>query len=507
MPPPHNRTASALAARAAGHPRQRPIPAMPPVDPESPVGVAASSTSWRPLSLLVGLAFFMEQLDSTIIAPAIPDIAMAFGVAPLSLNLTMTVYLLCAVVFIPTGGHLAARWGTRTVFRAAIWLFVASSVLCALAPDLTTLAVARALQGVGAALMVPVGRMAIVHSAPRGQLVLALAWMITPAMLGPLLGPPLGGLITTWWSWHGIFLINVPIGLAGLWAAERWMPQIRQPAEARFDLLAWTLLALILALVIGALEAVRHVRDTAGLAWAAVIGTAACAGLVLAYRHRSRRAVPLLAFDLLRVTTFRTSFWAGALVRVGYGALPFLLPLMLQVALGFSALQSGLALLASGAVAFVTKTQTAGMLRRWGFRRVLLINGVLCAAGLAACATFQASWGLVAIALVASVAGFFRSIQFNALAAIAYSGLRPQQVAPATTLNTMGQQLGVTLGISLSALVVDLAAQWGGRAQPAAIDFAGAFGLVALTALAALPHYLRLPAHAGADLSGHRAPV
>lgn len=476
-------------------------------EPAAPAGTAAAAAAaWRPLALLVGLAFFMEQLDATIIAPAIPDIALDLGVAPLSLNLTMTVYLLCTVAFIPTGGHLAARWGTRTVFQAAIGLFAASSVLCALAPDLVTLALARALQGVGAALMVPVGRMAIVHSTPRAQLVLALAWMITPAMLGPLMGPPLGGLITTWWSWHGIFLINVPIGLVGLWAAARWMPQIRQPAPARFDSLAWVLLALILVLVVGALEAVRHVRDAAALPWAWGLAAFALAVLLAGYRWRSRQAaVPLLAFDLLRVTTFRTSFWAGALVRVGYGALPFLLPLMLQVALGFTALQSGLALLASGAVAFVTKTQTAGMLRRWGFRRVLLVNGVLCAVGLAACAAFQASWGLVAIALVTSVAGFFRSIQFNALAAIAYSGLHPQQVAPATTLNTMGQQLGVTLGIALSALAVDLAAQAGGRLQPAAADFAWAFGLVALVALAALPYYLRLPPHAGADLSGHRA--
>lgn len=479
---------------------------MPPKLPASPSSPASAAAPWRPLSLLVGLAFFMEQLDSTIIAPAIPDIALALGVGPLTLNLTMTVYLLCAVAFIPTGGHLAARWGTRTVFRAAIWLFVGASVLCALAPDLATLTVARALQGMGAALMVPVGRMAIVHSTPRGQLVLALAWMITPAMLGPLLGPPLGGLITTWWSWHGIFLINVPIGLLGLWAAGRWMPQIRQPAEARFDLVAWALLGLVLALVIGALEAVRHVRDVADLPLAVGAAALVLAALVGAYRWRSRHAaVPFLAFELLRVSTFRTSFWAGALVRVGYGALPFLLPLMLQVGLGFTAVQSGLALLASGAVAFVTKTQTAGMLRRWGFRRVLLVNGVLCALGLAACAAFQASWGLAAIACVASVAGFFRSIQFNALAAIAYSGLAPQQVAPATTLNTMGQQLGVTLGISLSALVVDMAAQWGGRSQPAASDFAWAFGLVALVALAALPHYLRLAPQAGADLSGHRA--
>ena len=462
--------------------------------------------AFRPLSLLVGLAFFMEQLDATIIAPAIPEIAADFGVAPLSLNLTMTIYLLCSVAFIPASGHLAARWGTRAVFRGALLLFVASSVLCALSPNLVSLAAARALQGVGAALMVPVGRMAIVHATPRGELVLALAWMITPAMLGPLMGPPLGGLLTTWLSWHWIFLINVPIGLAGWWFAGRCMPQIHQAVSGRFDGGAWMLLAGILAAVIAALEWARHGSFTLAMAGLAAIWVAVLALLVWAYVRRSRRAaLPILDFALLRVQTFRTSFWAGALVRVGFGALPFLLPLMLQIGLGFSAVQSGLVLLASGAVAFVTKTQTAGMLRRWGFRRVLIVNGVLCAAGLGVCVLFEDSWGIPAIAAVVSVAGFFRSIQFNALAAIAYADLPASKVASATMLNTMGQQLAVMLGISISALVVDASARASGRVDPAAVDFALAFGLVALVALAALPQYLRLRADSGRELSGHRA--
>lgn len=480
------------------------INSAPSTNPATP----ATATSYRPLSLLVGLAFLMEQLDSTIIAPAIPDIAAAYGVSPLSLNLTMTIYLLCSVAFIPTSGHLAARWGTRTVFRGALLLFVVSSLLCALAPNLPALAAARALQGVASALMVPVGRMAIVHATPRGQLVMALAWMITPAMLGPLLGPPLGGLITTALSWHWIFLINLPIGLAGWWFAGRAMPQIRQPAGSGFDGLAWTLLAGILGGLIAALEWLRHGGvSAAALGWGVVL-VVLLAMLVLAYVGRARRAdVPLLDFALLREPTFNTSFWAGSLVRVGYGALPFLLPLMLQIGLGFTALQSGMALLASGAVAFVTKTRTAGMLRRWGFRRVLVVNGVLCALGLALCAWFHASWGLAAIAVVVSVAGFFRSIQFNALAAIAYADLPASKIAPATTLNTMAQQLAVMLGISLSALVVDVSSRAASRSVPASADFGLAFVLVALVALAALPFCLRLQADAGSELSGHRAAI
>lgn len=472
---------------------------MQPTDPPT-------STSYRPLSLLVGMAFFMEQLDSTIIAPAIPDIALQYGVTPLSLNLTMTIYLLCSVAFIPVSGFLAARWGTRPVFRGALLLFVFSSLLCAAAPNLATLAAARALQGVAAALMVPVGRMAIVHSTPRKQLVLALAWMITPAMLGPLFGPPLGGLITMAWSWHWIFLINLPIGLAGWWYAGRVMPQIRQPMASSFDGLAWLLLAALLGCVIAGLEWLRHASEGQGsLAWGAALAAAALA-LGAGYARRSRAAAaPLLEFALLRERSFNTSFWAGALVRVGYGAMPFLLPLMLQIGLGFSALQSGLALLASGAVAFITKTQTAAILRRWGFRRVLVVNGVLCAMGLGLCALFDAQWGLGAIALAVSIAGFFRSIQFNALAAIAYADLPASKIAAATTLNTMGQQLAVMLGISLATLAVDYSSRLAGRTQPVAWDFAVAFCFVTLAALAALPFYLRLRHDAGCELSGHRA--
>lgn len=465
-----------------------------------------SPVAYRPLSLLVGLAFFMEQLDATIIAPAIPDLAVAFGVTPLSLNLTMTIYLLFSVAFIPAGGHLAARWGTRMVFRGALLLFAASSLLCAMSPNLLVLATGRALQGVAAALMVPVGRMAIVHATPRRELVLALAWMVTPAMLGPLMGPPLGGIIITWTSWHWIFLINLPIGLAGWYLAGRWMPQIRESSPAPFDAIAWMLLALFLAGVIATLEWLRHGHASAPEAIFGLGFFALMALLVSGYIKRSNSAArPLLDVALLRVQTFSTSFWASALVRMGYGALPFLLPLMLQIGLNFSALDSGLILLASGAVAFVTKMQTARVLRRWGFKRVLAINGVLCALGLGVCGLFTAAWSIGAIAFVVSVAGFFRSIQFNALAAIAYADLPAAKIASATTLNTMGQQLAVMLGIAVSSLVVDFSSQWGGRVAPATSDFAVAFGVLGMLALLALPSYLRLSPTSGSDLSGHRA--
>jgi EmrB/QacA subfamily drug resistance transporter len=457
---------------------------------------------YRPLSIVVGLAFFMEQLDSTIIAPVIPELARAFGVDALSLNLTMTIYLLCSVTFIPVSGCLAGRFGTRSVFKASVTLFVLSSVLCAASTSLPVLAAARALQGASAALMVPVGRTAIVRSTARGDLVLALAWMITPAMVGPLLGPVLGGLISTYASWHWIFLINVPIGFLVWWGASRYLPQIKAETPDAFDLCEWLLLSLMLALVVASLELGRH--HAVDVPWWGVL--ALFAVLTWAYVRRVRRAArPMLDFALLRVPTFHASFWAGSLVRVGYGAVPFLLPLMLQIGLGFSAIQSGLVLLASGAVAFVTKTRTAAILRRFGFRRVLVVNGLLCAAALAACAFARFEWGLLSIAVLVSVGGFFRSIQFNALAAIAYADMPPEKIAAATSLNTMIQQLAVMFGISLSAFVVEHSARAAHRAGPAAFDFALAFLVVSLAALIAVPFCMKLRADSGSDMSGHRA--
>lgn len=477
---------------------------MPSSIPGASHGAAVRDTRFRPLSILVGSAYFMEQLDATIISPVIPDIARDFGVAPLSLNLTMTIYLLCSLVFVPLSGLVAARYGTRTVFTSAVALFTASSVMCALATSLPALAAFRGLQGVAAAMMVPVGRTAIVHTTSKAQLVEALAWFITPAMVGPMLGPPLGGLLSAYLSWHWVFLINVPVGLAGLWAARFIMPQLHHRADLRFDLREWLLATAALALLILLMERARHGAGLpllGGLALLLIL----CAGLYL--RRFRGLAAPMLDFRLLRLPTFAAGFWGGSLVRVGYGSLPFLLPLMLQLGLGYTALQSGIVLLISGSVAFFTKTQTSRVLRRWGFRTVLCYNGAACALALAGCALFALPyWGLAGITAFVSMASFFRAVQFNALTAISYSDQPREKVASATTLNTMAWQLAIMLGISLSALLVQGSANLGGRGAPAAMDFSVAFVVLALFACAAIPCCRALSAQAGAELSGHRQP-
>lgn len=465
----------------------------------------AAQADFRPLSILVGMAFFMEQLDSTIISPVIPDLARAFDVEPMQLSITMTVYLLCSLAFIPFGGPLAARFGTRTVFQWALLTFTASSLLCAGATTLWQLTAARAVQGISAALMVPVGRTTIVCSVPKGQLVQALAWMITPAMVGPMLGPPLGGIIATWLSWHWVFLINVPVGLAGYWWARTVIPQLHAESPIKVRAQEWLLITTFLLVVIFIAEGARSADRAQWLPYAA--GVLILVAITYA-RYFRRQKHPMLDFGLLQVTSFSTGFWAGALVRVGYGALPFLLPLMLQVGLGYSAMHSGMILLASGVIAFFTKTQTARLLQRWGFRRVLLCNGSICAAALLACAAFATTGSqyLALIGAIACVAGFARSVQFNALTAIAYADLPPTSVASATTLNTMGWQLAIMLGISISSWVIDVSSASGYRDLPNGQDFAMAFVALSVIAFLAIPKYLQLRPDAGAAVSGCKHP-
>ncbi|MDR2689988.1 MAG: MFS transporter [Azoarcus sp.] len=457
---------------------------------------------FRPLAMIVGGAFFMEQLDTTIIAPAIPAMALDLGVEPLRLNLALTVYLLCLVVFIPISGAVADRFGTRTVFCRAVACFIASSAICGLAQDIVILTLARAVQGASGALMVPVGRMAIVRAAGRGQLVRALAWMMTPAMLGPVLGPPLGGLIVTYGSWPWIFYINIPVGLLGVWLAARHMPQFHgDGGRGRFDLVGWMLLAVCLTLCVVALELVARHGTAASVVLSSVGGVLAALGYGL---HVRRIECPLLDFSLLDIQTFRASFINGAVVRVGYGALPFLLPLALQIGLGFSAMESGFALLMSALTVIVMKTQVAPILRRFGFRRVLLWNGLVCGVALACCALFQ---GLMTISIVLLIGGFSRSVQFNAITAIGYADIVAERVGAATSLNTTFQQLAAMLGISLSVVIIELCALADGRGVPQADDFAIALMIMGFIALAGLPWFWHLPADAGEELSGYRRSV
>jgi MFS family permease len=435
--------------------------------------------------LIVASALFMENLDSTVIATALPAIAASLGESPLRLSLAITSYLLSLAVLIPASGWVADRYGARTVLCGGILVFTAGSVLCGLADSLAGFVVARAIQGAGGAMMTPVGRLVLVRSVEKADLVRATAWLTVPALVGPVIGPPLGGFVTAYLSWRWIFWINVPVGVLGLVLVRLFIPDERARHLPPFDGRGFAVLALGLLGLVGGLETVGR----------GVVPPWATAALVAAGRPPG--------------PTFRAAVLGGAVFRVGIGAVPFLLPLMLQVGFGLDPFESGLLTFAAAAGALAMKTTAAAILRRLGFRRVLVGNALLSAAFLAAIGALRPETPQHVVLALLLAGGFFRSLQFTSVNTIAYAELPPARVARATSLAAMAQQLSLSLGAATGALALHLAAAARGVAEgapPAVPDFAASFLVAgAVAALSALA-FVRLPPDAGAEISGHRPP-
>ncbi|WP_431311017.1 MDR family MFS transporter [Methylobacterium nigriterrae] len=456
----------------------------------------------RIVPLVVATALFMENTDSTVIATALPTIARSLGEDPIALKLALTSYLVSLAIFIPISGWMADRYGARKIFRAAIGVFMLGSLACAAASGLAGFVAARFLQGLGGAMMVPVGRLVILRSVPKSELVTALAYLTIPALIGPIMGPPLGGLITTWLDWRWIFLINIPIGLIGIVLATLYIEDVREPERPPLDLAGFGLLGLGLAgLMLGLASTGRHLLPD-WLSWTCLGGGAAL--LALYFRHSRAVAYPVLRLDLLRYPTFRAAVTGGSLFRIGTGAIPFLLPLMLQIGFGLDPLQSGLITFAAAAGAMFVKTVGPRVLRAFGFRPVMVTNAVLAASFLAVNGLFTAQtphWLIVALLFVG---GCLRSLQFTCVNAIAYADIEAREMSAGTSLASVAQQISLSLGVTIGALALEGAAAWHGRSAIAADDFAPAFVTVALISGASVLAFLRLAPDAGAEVSGRR---
>jgi EmrB/QacA subfamily drug resistance transporter len=455
----------------------------------------------RLTALIVACALFMQNLDSTVIATALPTMARAFGADPLHMNVALTSYLLSLAVFIPASGWVADRYGTRNVFRAAIAIFTLGSVLCGRADSLWFLVLARVFQGMGGAMMVPVGRLVLLRSVAKSELVAAMAWLTMPALVGPVVGPPLGGLIVTYTSWRWIFDINVPIGVLGIVMVTRYVKDVREPRPDRFDSIGLVLSGVCLAASVSGLESFgRHI--IAGWVTASLLILGVGAG-VLYLRHARRHPHPLLDLNLLRLPSFGVSVLAGTLFRIGIGAIPFLLPLMLQLGFGESAAQSGMITFASSAGAIVMKPAAQVTLRRLGFRDTLVGNGILSAVVLGMMAAFRPSWPLTALYAVLLIGGFFRSLQFTAYNTLAYADIPRERMSAATSLYSTIQQLSMTLGISAGAAALEISTAWDHHPAPELTDFSVAFLAIAAVCLLAAPASLLMPRNAGQELSGN----
>ena len=453
----------------------------------------------RLIPLIVAVALFMENMDSTIIATSLPAIARDIGTNPLALKLAITSYLLSLAVFIPASGWTADRFGARTVFRAAIVVFVIGSIGCAVSSSLGDFVIARIVQGMGGAMMSPVGRLILVRSIDKRELVGAMAWLAIPALVGPLIGPPVGGFLTTYASWHWIFIINVPIGLIGFILVTRFIENVRAERHDPFDLRGMLLAGIGMAgLAFGlSILGLNFLPDWIVVALIAVGATSLIGYLV----HARRTPAPVLDLSLFRLPTFRASVCGGFVFRTGVGALPFLLPLLLQLGFNMTPFQSGLITFTAVIGAMTSKTLIAAILRRFGFRTVLVWNALVAAAFLAACGGFRPETPVAVMIAVLLFGGFFRSLQFTSINTIAYAEVDPARMSRATSLVSVVQRLALSTGVALGAMAVELTLRVKGETVITADAFPYAFLFVAALAATAALIFTALPPEAGAEMA------
>jgi EmrB/QacA subfamily drug resistance transporter len=421
------------------------------------------------IPLIVASALFMENMDSTVIATSLPAIAADIGEQPLALKLALTSYLVSLAVFIPISGWMADRYGSRTVFSAAIVTFMAGSVLCALAGTLPQFVAFRFVQGMGGAMMVPVGRLVLMRAVPKHEYVAALNYLTIPALLGPVIGPALGGAITLYVHWRWIFIINVPISVLGMFLVLRHIPNVREANNPPFDVRGFALCGVGLSVLMLGLSALGgHLLPAGVTATCIVLGTVA----LLAYaRHALHTPHPVINLQLFRLHTFRDGVLVGSLFRIGIQSTPFLLPLLLQLGFGLDPLQSGLLTCATALGAMFMKTLAITTLRRWGFRTVLVVNGTICAVSVAMFAFFTAQTPHLIIALMLLLSGCLRSLQFTALQAITLADIQTEEMSQAASVSSMLQRLAQSMGIAVAAYLLQLSSAAQGHDSIVAADF------------------------------------
>ena len=456
-------------------------------------------TRWLPF--LVAGTFFMENLDATIITAVLPQMAQSFAVAPARLSVGISAYLLALAVFIPVSGWMADRYGPRRVYCSAILIFTLASLLCGLSAGLWQFTAARLLQGLGGAMMVPVGRLVVLRSTEKKDLVGAIAILTWPGLAAPIVGPPVGALITEYLNWHWIFFINLPLGLLALGVALRL---IRGAGGGSRPLDVPGFLSSSVgfcSLMLGLELASQSPLNLPAMAAALGIGVAA---LVWSVRHMLRTAHPLIDLSVLRIPTFAVTARGGSLFRIAISTAPFLAPLMLQLGFGFSSVTTGWMLLALFAGNLAMKPGTSRIMRRYGFRGVLLGNGALVAAGFFACVLLTQGTPLALIAAVLFFGGLTRSMQYTALNTVGFADVQPAQMSGASTLFSVLQQMNTGIGIAFGAMALRLGEALTGHANaPTASDFRIAFAAVVCVCLLAIADCARLSRSAGAQVSGH----
>jgi len=459
----------------------------------------AAQRGYRTVALIIACALFMEQMDATVLATALPTMARDFHVPPTSLSSALTSYLLALAIFIPASGRMADRFGSKTVFRLAILLFLAGSLLCGQARSLPFLIASRFIQGIGGAMMIPIGRLVLLRSVAKEDMVQAMSWLIIPALVGPIIGPPLGGFIVTYLNWRWIFYLNIPIGILGVGLVTKFIGQVRGERQPRADFGGFVLSGLSLGCLLFGFEMTSRTGELERALGLIAIGLVAGA---LYIRHARRREDPILDLTLMRTPTFRLSVIGGSLTRITQGAQPFLLPLMFQLGFGMTAAASGLVTIAGAIGSLGMKWLAPWLLRRFGFRASLVVNGLIASGGYAVCALFRPAWPIAAIFAVLAACGFFMSFQFTAYNTIAYDEIPPERMSAATSFYATFQQLMLSLGICVGAGALHVGMLATDARSPRLSDFTLAFLVVTAVSALATIWNLRFAPDAGEELSG-----
>ena len=456
----------------------------------------------RTIPIVLAVALFMEHMDSTVISTSLPAIAADIGASPITLKLALTSYYVALAIFIPVSGWMADRFGAKRIFRGAILVFVAGSVACAAAGSLTEFVGARFAQGIGGAMMTPVARLVLVRSTPRSALVSAMTWLSVPALVGPLVGPPVGGFITTYFSWHWIFIVNVPIGLIGVAVAGRVLPEMPPVPVGRIDWVGFFLAATASAGIVFGLSVVSMPALPPAIG-VATLATGAAAAFAYV-RHARRAKNPILDLRLLDNPVPRIAITSGMLFRIGLGAVPFLLPLLFQLGFGLTPFASGMLTFASAIGSIALKFLATTALRLMGFRSVLILTSLAGAALMAANALFTPATPHWVIIVVLIVAGFARSLYFTANNALVFAEIDDRQASQATAIAAVTQQVSIALGVAIAGLFLEAHHVLTGEETGQSAFVIAFLGIAALAACAVFP-ILGLAPEAGRAVSGHGA--
>ncbi|HEX2801509.1 MAG TPA: MFS transporter, partial [Phenylobacterium sp.] len=452
---------------------------------------------------IIGMAMLMQSLEATVIANALPTIAHALHEDPLRLNMAITMFLLASAVCLPVSGWIADKFGARRVFMISMALFALSSAACGFAQTFPELILGRVAQGVAASMMAPVGRLVLLRTTPKAQLIGAMSVLTIPALMGPVFGPVLGGFIVTYFDWRWIFYINLPIAVVGVALVRAFVPEVKERAVSPLDWMGIGLTGLGLAALIFGFENLGR----SSLPPAMVAGLFGLAGVCFAAYCRHARDNPhaIVDLSLFRVQTFGAGIAGGAFVRVALGASPFLLAMLLQIGFGMTPLAAGMMTFISAAGAMAMKSTAPWVLRRFGFRNVLIVNGLIVAASFLSNGLFGISTPHWLILAVLAIGGFFRSLQFSSLNGLAYADIDQAGMSRASTLAAMTLQVTQSIGIGIAASILQFTMTLHGRTRLVADDVTPAFVIIGLLSLVSMAWFLPLPRNAGDEMSGRVA--